>query len=260
MSTTLRGGHQTEDLRLDRVPYWDPQNENYPVRAILDLDTPPVGEKLWTSGALTDQGAEGACVGHGTTQEATASPYRLHLGSGYVKPHYLNEPDDFAYRVYKSAQKIDPWAGEDYEGTAVLAGVKVLKNIGLITEYRWALSLRDIRDTVWSHGPVILGINWYSDMYDTRPSGLVTVGGDVVGGHCITITGYDSSRKLTGEDKAYELYRWQNSWGPSYGRNGKGWIKAADLKRLVFDESEGEACVPVTRKLPTTYRQTYTIG
>lgn len=255
----LRGGALTQDPRLDRVPFWDPRNAAYPIRALLEVDTPPVGEKIWRPGPQTDQGWEGACVGHGVTLEATSSPNRLRLGEGFVRPHYLNAPDDFAWRVYKSAQRRDPWVGENYEGTAVIAGMKVLQEIGVIKEYRWATSLRDIRDTVWSFGPVVLGINWYSGMYGTRPSGLVEVTGDLVGGHCITIIGYDSSRRLRGETEAHEMFKWQNSWGPSYGRNGKGWIKATDLKRLVFDEG-GEACVPVTRSLPSTYRQTYAIG
>lgn len=259
MKIQLRGGYQTEDPRLDRIPFDDPRNQQYPVRALLEqIGAEPITQKVWSPGPVTDQGREGACVGHGCTLEATSSPSRLRVGTGYTKPHYKQTPDSFAFAVYKRAQKIDPWAGEEYSGTAVLAGVKILQSLGIVSEYRWAFSMQDIRDTLLYHGPVILGVNWYESMYSTRSSGLVEVSGSLVGGHCITLTGYDDSRRLLGESNTYEMYKWQNSWGSEYGRNGYGWIRAADLSRLVFDE-HGEACVPVVRRLPGTYNQTLSV-
>jgi len=249
MTTQLRGGATTDDPRLDRVPYWDEKNAEYPIRAILRTAEVPLAEKLWSQGVTTDQGREGACVGHGCTQEATASPDRVRIGPQWVYPHYKNDPSQFAQVVYKMAQKIDPWAGESYSGTAVLAGVQVLQTLGILQEYRWAMSMDDLRDTLLYHGPVILGVNWYESMYDTAANGLVDVSGSIVGGHCITVIGYDKSRRLLGMPKAEEMFRWKNSWGSDYGKSGTGWITAADLKRLVFDEG-GEACVPVTRKMP----------
>lgn len=243
---TLRGGHVTQDKRLDRLPSWDPANENYPIRSVLSPADSTLTKRLWMNGKITDQGSEGACVGFSWTVEAMTSPWRVRLGPNWQYPHYTNMPNDFGRKVYRRAQKVDEWAGENYEGTSVLAGVKTLKSLGLISEYRWAFDMADIRDTVLTHGPIVLGINWYDGMYDTRNSGLVTISGDVVGGHAICLTGYDNSRVLTGESQAYELYRWRNTWGLDYGDGGSGWIKARDLQRLVFDEG-GEACVPVTR-------------
>lgn len=246
----LRGGFTTSDPRCDRLPSWDQRNINYPVRTLLPT-TGTLTEKLWMNGKMTDQGAEGACVGFSWTVEAMTSPWRVRIGPNWDNPHFTNYPNDFGRKVYRKAQLIDEWAGEAYEGTSVTAGVKVLKNLGLISEYRWAFSMADIRDTLLYQGPVVLGINWYESMYDTRRSGLVTLGGDLVGGHAICLTGYVKSKTLTGENQAYELYRWRNTWGADYGVNGNGWIRAADLERLVFQEN-GEACVPVTRAFSRT--------
>lgn len=224
MSIRLRGGHTTEDRRLDRVPYWDPRNEDYPIRTLVS-GTPR--SYTWPLDMVLDQGSEGACVGFAVTHELRA------------KPKVVDVTQASAYALYALAQTLDPWPGEAYEGTSVLAGVKAAQQAGHISEYRWAMDVDDLALAVSRKGPAILGIDWYESMYDPdwRSSGpWLTLSGPIVGGHAILCRGYSITKKA---------FRLHNSWGPGWGDNGKAWISASDMKTLLAQQ--GEACIPVVR-------------
>lgn len=230
-----------EDPRLDWVSMHDPKSQNYPIRAVMGsaVEDKP---KMWRPGAVLDQGREGACVGFGWAGEL--------IGSPRPDPYTTSdEGNNYALTIYREAQRIDEWPGEDYDGTSVLAGAKVVHSRGLIEGYRWAFSIDDVRDAIITEGMVVVGIPWYDAMYDTRPSGLVEVGGDLVGGHCILLTGYHPGMRIRGEDydERFKVFRWRNSWGPYYGLSGSGYIRYEDLRDLLAEW--GEACVPVGRQM-----------
>lgn len=228
------------DPRLDWSPQHDPRSFEYPIRA--QLQSVPKIPVVYRMGPVLDQGYEGACVGFGWTAELIGSPrpfptITTERGNAYAREYY--------YRC----KQIDAWPGEDYDGTSVLAGAKVAKERHLVDEYRWAFSIEDVRDSVIKEGPVVIGIPWYSGMYETRESGLVQVGGTLVGGHCLLVTGYHPNMRITGEDwdKRYEVFRLRNSWGESYGKGGSATILYEDLRDLLNEW--GEACVPMGRNL-----------
>lgn len=233
-SIPLKGGNITSDVRLDRVTQFDERSRSYPVRAALQGVQRK--EKRWTPGDVLDQGSEGACVGFGWSGELEASPVRV-----------KNVDNSFARALYHRAQQLDEWPGEEYEGTSVLAGAKACKELGMIESYRWAFGIDDLIDAVVGLGPAVLGINWYEGMYETRPSGLVEVTGNTVGGHCILITGYHPKMRIRGEGwlTRHEVLIWQNSWGTGYGRNGFGYVPVEGMEALLKDA--GEACVPLSR-------------
>jgi hypothetical protein len=229
-----------QDPRLDWRSAHDPASENYPIRPKLGAIEPK--PKDWRTGSVLDQGREGACVGFGWTADLIAAPR--------PDPYCTaSSGNTYARNVYYEARRIDEWPGESYEGTSVLAGAKVVQARGFIGSYRWCFGIEDVRDAVIAEGPVVIGIPWYSQMYDTRPSGLVEVGGDLVGGHCLVLTGYHPGMRITGEDwdARFHVFKWRNSWGESYGRHGSGYIRYEDLRDLLADW--GEACVPQDRTL-----------
>jgi len=224
-----------------RVLNWrsnhDERSRDFPIRTKLPA-TVARKHVFWRGGRFrTDQGREGACVGFSWTNELMARP-------NVVK---LPDPNAFGRLLYHSAQTLDVWPGENYEGTSVLAGAKAAQKAGYIGEYRWAFGVDDVVDALCANGPVVVGIPWLDGMYDTRSSGLVDVSGDVVGGHAILLTGYHPGIRLWGEGwrNRFEVVKWRNSWGSSYGRNGDGYIRVEDLARLLADQ--GEACVPMRR-------------
>jgi hypothetical protein len=184
-------------------------------------------------------------VGFGWTAQTLALPFKSDLNnSKSVKSP--REPQPFAFYVYKEAQKVDVWPGEDYEGTSVLAGAKIMKNLGFMSSYAWAFNVEEIVDSILSKGPVVLGIPWYSGMYEA-PNGVLKVSGKKVGGHCIVAVGFKAkSDKFDGKSSVII----QNSWGNSWGINGLAEIELSELEKLVAKDAE--ACIP----LRTPYNKT----
>lgn len=230
------------NVRLDWISRHDERSRNFSIAPMTSNRGRP-GSVYWGSPKENiDQGREGACVGFAWTNRLLALPSRARL------PMPAN---DFARNVYRSAQKIDEWEGEAYSGTSVLAGAKVIKMAGFISEYRWAFSISDILDGIAFAGPVVLGIPWFDSMYETTSEGLVEISGTKVGGHAITATGYGIKQfwvpSIAGGKvkKSEEVIRWRNSWGPRYGIKGDGYIRTKDLKELL--SHGGEACIPIIK-------------
>lgn len=227
--------------RLDWVPSFDQRNRLYGIRGVFGSVPVERKAKFWKEGTVLDQGSEGACVGFGWLAEIIAEPM---TPDEQPSKSFGNK---LAQHFYKQAQQIDEWPGDDYSGTSVLAGAKIMKEHGFIDEYRWCFDIDDIIDAVVSQGPVVIGIPWYSGMYRTNSLGLTGPTGEKVGGHCITLTGYHPA-KIFGR-QSLEVFKWRNSWGEDYGINGSGYIRVSDLRKL-FEEG-GEACIPIVRNKPT---------
>jgi hypothetical protein len=227
----LKGGHQTQDPRLDRVPQFDEQSRRYPVSSIIRRAAVP-RSYTWRLTTTLDQGQEGACVGFGWAHEMLARPAE---GTGIT--------DVYArVRLYWEAQKIDPWEGGSYpgarpfyEGTSVLAGAKVVKAAGGMDEYRWAFGLDDLVGALGYAGPAVLGLNWYEGMFEPV-DGYIRPTGELAGGHCILCRGVSVTRRR---------FLLHNSWGPGWGLNGTCWITFDDMATLLAED--GEACIPVRR-------------
>lgn len=236
MATTFKG------RTFDRVVHLDERSRQYPVRAVI-RQAVQRRNKLWNIGDLLpiDQGSEGACVGFGLTGELLTTPVAVNLANLAITAP--EDPTAFASYLYGAAKKVDEWAGEDYDGTSVLAGLKTLSGWGLVREYRWAFDINDVVDSILTKGPVIFGTNWLSGMYEA-PNGILTPSGDVVGGHCYLGVGY----KLY-DDPAEDAILLLNSWGCTWGRKGIAEIKVSDMARLLKDS--GEAAVITHRSYGT---------
>jgi len=144
--------------------------------------------------------------------------------------------NSFALRLYWQAQGVDRAEGRYFdEGATLLAGAKAVQRMGRIQGYRWAFGLDEVIQTLGYLGPVVLGIPWYESMYEA-PDGVVSVDGQVAGGHCILARAISLSRQAV---------MLRNSWGPDWGIGGDAWVTFADLDKLLRDQ--GEACIPQGR-------------
>ena len=213
---------------------WKPRHDP---RSLAYTFAPPVKlapvTRLWKQGTVLDQGSEGACVGFGWTNMELNGPFPR------VPQYTTAQGESVALERYNEAKKIDEYPGEDYSGTSVLAGAKVMQQAGVITSYYWATDIEGLQQAVQLHGPVVIGIPWYDNMYEA-PGGRVTIGGTLVGGHCILVNGFSPSCMFNGK-RGYG-FRWRNSWGHTYGINGSAWIRKEDLAVLI--SQQGEMCVP----------------
>jgi Papain family cysteine protease len=210
-------------MKLGRRIEFDDKSRKYPIRALLGTPR-PLRSYTWRCLKHLDQGQEGACVGFSWTHEIIARPSEQLVFS-------VNE----ARTIYKLAQKLDPWPGEDYEGTSVLAGIKAVisRYPKVYSEYRWAFGLQDVLETIAYRGPVVLGINWYDGMIDPDDKGVIKPTGPVVGGHAILAKG------ISVKNKVVCLH---NSWGQDWGNHGDCFISFNDLDKLL--KEDGEACIP----------------
>lgn len=222
------------DHVLDWLPAPDPRSRNFSVVDMPDVPPelssagPPRRKLHRGPGPRIDQGREGACVGFAKAIALMSAPVAVKL----------NDPTTFSMHVYNEARVIDGFP-TGTEGTSLVAGAKILQRLGWIDSYWWAFGIDQVLLALASH-PVVLGINWYHDMYWTDVNNIVHVGGSWVGGHAITATGY--ARRLDPRTGKTALFiRWRNSWGPDYGNRGDGWIRVEDLDWLL--RQHGEACV-----------------
>lgn len=229
MTVLLKNGTTVEDPRLDRLPEFDERSKNWPIRAAV------VGAQLrgygWSVRHWLDQHQEGACVSFAWHHEALALPKRAKFADD-------DEATLRARERYRVMQTMDEWPGEDYEGTSVLAGAKVMQSLGYFTEYRWAFTLTDLLLAVGYEGPVVMGTDWYEGMYRPDSQGYLHPEGEVVGGHAWLISSVSMHYK--------RVTMW-NSWGADWGMNGRAYLDFADLEKLLL--SGGECCVPANRQV-----------
>lgn len=205
--------------QFGRVFRPDPRDRNYPVQ----LQKTKLTRKVWSTGSqVLDQGEQPACVGYAIAHQLLSAP--IH--------QYLNP-----LGIYSIAKRFDEWAGEDYEGTSVRAGMEVLRMLGLVDEYRWAFSLEEVINTVLTTGPVVMGVNWYEGMSTPDAKNFIHVTGENLGGHAILLVGVDTKLK-------YGIFH--QSWGPYWGKQGRCQISFSDLAQLLAED--GDACLAVDRR------------
>ena len=229
--TPLRDGTVTTDPRLDRLVSFDKRSRNFGVASTIAASRPR--SYSWRLCDILNQGNEGSCVGHGISHELKARPSEV---KG-VDHRFAVE------KIYWPAQQIDDWPGglypgarPRYEGTSVLAGLKVTQAMGYFDAYRWAFGIDDLIMGVGYNGPAVLGINGYEGMQNTDPDGFIHVTGRVVGGHCALCAKVDLRR---------QAFRIPNSWGRGWGQDGWAWISFSDMDKLL--RNQGEAAFPMGR-------------
>jgi hypothetical protein len=237
---------------LDWVPRFDPRSLNYRIGAYAGTALPTTG-RLWRTGRVLDQGAEGACVGFACAAEAAATP-RPVLGA---------DTNDYARAWYLRAQDLDEWPGRSYSGTSVLAGCLVGRERRLWSGFRWAKSAEEFAAGIVHPrgGPGLAGVTWHADSYDTDANGVLRSGGPVVGGHALCFPGFIPERPT-----AYMRSRLRalglldgflsvgepcfvaiNSWGHGFGRNGLALVPVSLMRQWVAERAE--LAIPEGRSL-----------
>ncbi len=188
--------------------------------------------RYWRTGPVLDQGPFPHCVGFSWAQFIASAPMMTKL------PRY-SYPSD----LYRSAQDMDEWEGNAYDGTSVRGGVKALQSQGRIAEYLWSTDADEVRRYVLSRGSVVMGTNWYSQMFTPEAhDGYLVPEGAWVGGHAWLVVGFSSKR---------QSFRLLNSWGLKWGHGGRAWIRMRHMHQLL-SEPGAECCSALELKTPTT--------
>lgn len=171
------------------------------------------------SGVL-DQGDLGSCVGN-TFAAWLAHDNALRQGRPDVT-------EQLAVQVYERATHRDRIKGvyppED-TGSTGLGGAKALIDLSLAKgPYRHTFSLGGALLALSGTGPLCVGIDWPEGMDEPDKAGQVRWAGKVRGGH----------EQLWDEVDVERSRVWfVNSWGPSYGLDGRAWLSFEDFGKAL---------------------------
>lgn len=214
---------------LGRLPAPDARDAHYTLRKIVPKK-PTAEHRHWRTGPVLDQGQVPQCVAYAWCGFLESSPIR-------TKAH--ESPMD----IYRAARLVDEWEGENYDGTSVRAGAKVMQDEGHIAQYVWATKADEVANWILSAqgGPVVMGTDWHDSMFNPDSKGLVRLDGNITGGHAWLIYGFN---------RGTNLFFAQNSWGTGWGRNGRFLIRFDDLETLLADQGEAATALEVPRIAP----------
>ncbi len=209
--------------RLGRSVNHDERSKAYPAALA------PTYKAVWWPhyGPVINQGQIGSCTGNALVDCLMTGPL-------YRQGRNLSEPD--AVRAYERATQIDPFPGQyppDDTGSDGLDACKAGVEFGWLKGYTHAFGL-DACLRALTLGPVMIGIPWYTSMFNPGPGGVLTVSGTVAGGHEVALTAITASG----------MVRILNSWGSSWAVSGTAFLRFADLAALLGQN--GDVTVPVS--------------
>jgi hypothetical protein len=238
--TVTRKTIDSSDPRLGRHVNHDSRSRAFAFRAPVAVTYKSVLHERYIP--ILDQGDLGSCTGNAATG---------HIGTGdFYAPAVALHPtfsgdETEALALYSKATELDGYSGTyppNDTGSDGLSVAKAAKQAGFISGYLHTFSFDDFMAAVQKQ-PVIVGVNWYSNMFNPDGRGLVTIpkGDTVEGGHEFVIRGYDDP---TGELLA------DNSWGTGWGAAGSFRLDSATMKRLLSEDGDCTMFVPLTSSPP----------
>ncbi len=184
-----------EGRRLGRHIVHDPRSKEY----VASQAPAIVSVQHAATGLPLDQGQIGSCTANALCGALDSAP---NFNGGTP----LNE--DNAVSVYELETKLEgqPYPPNDPGGSGLMV-CKAAKEMGLISAYHHAFGIDQALKALVQR-PVITGISWYEGFDKPDANGLVTISGNVRGGHEIVADQIDADNKL--------VWFW-NSWGTVFG-------------------------------------------
>lgn len=199
---------------------------------------------------VLDQGNVGSCTGNAACSCAYHEPF---YAPG--APAWRYTPDETGARSwYHDNTANDPFPGTwepTDTGSDGLTSSKMAVAAGVASGYQAALDLDSSLQTLMDR-PGITGIPWFNGMFDVPSSGLITVDmrSGLAGGHELVVDevvaadapGNGTGRLLVGGD---------NSWGASWGAQGRWYLTADDWWVLRQQQGDVYFWTPTSQPSPT---------
>jgi hypothetical protein len=227
---------------LGRHLHHDPRSRRYAFRA---APSTPLRSVHWERAVpIFDQGDTGSCTGQAAAGWlATANALRPGLtdSADPIFPGAMRVPvgEELALDIYRWNTRNDPYDGTwepDDTGSDGLTAAKALVSMGAADSYAHAFDVQSVLAAL-QVGPVLVGTNWYSGMFepvnDGVINGVVEISGEVAGGHEYLLVGYDVDTTLV---------TLANSWGPGWANDGYAYMTVETLTRLLAED--GDCTVP----------------
>lgn len=177
---------------------------------------------------ILDQGNIGSCTGNAMAGWLGCAP---HARDAEEAARY---DEKFAVVLYETATRLDPFPGEYPPtdcGSSGNAAAKAAKRAGLIAFYRWCFSTTSLLHAL-RHGPVLIGAPWYTSFDQPDAFGIVSLWGEVRGGHEFLCRG------MVVNPGAELLLLCDNSWGPEYGHEGSFYVPLSVWMRLRSERAD----------------------
>lgn len=227
------------DPRLGRHVNHDERSKRYAFRAPDRVTLRTVHHERHVP--VFDQGTLGRCVPtSGLGCLATGHLFQAY--QSLVSPPYPLS-DGGAVSAYRDVTRMDPYDGEwepNDTGSDGLSMAKLLVSKGAIAGYQHTFSLSDMLAALMK-SPLITGTVWRRDMYQPDRNGIVHPTGAVQGGHEYVIDSFDAQTNLVG---------FTNSWGTSWGWQGRFFMRAEDFGTLLEQNGDVTMFVPVSDPAP----------
>jgi C1A family cysteine protease len=216
------------DKGFGRIPAVDHRDRRHSAAARVTAESPVAPRRYYNFGPALDQGNTPQCVAYGHGQLIEGGPTHNEIFTRANAKQYLRQ-------LYSDCQRNDEWEGENYDGTSVRAGMKVLRERGFIREYLWAWDVETITDWILRHGPVVMGTEWNDGMMGdssfSARTGFIEPTGYFVGGHCYLLIGCNLDQRCP--DGSRGAFRLLNSWGEEWMDGGRAWISFASVHQLL---------------------------
>lgn len=181
---------------------------------------------------ILDQGTVGSCTGNAGIGAISSTPFLNIDNTTYTRD------EKGALKLYSDAEKTDGGVGYPPEdnGSSGLSIAKALLKAGLISSYQHTFSLDSALKALTRY-PIIVGINWYNDMFHPDTDGRVHPTGPLEGGHEVQAYRIDTENGRV----------WfHNSWGSSWGVSGDFYLTWADLSTLLSQKGDATVLIPPT--------------
>jgi hypothetical protein len=231
--------------RLGRHVRHDPRSLAYQVTAKSLGDLKSVRHQRFIP--VLDQGDTGSCTGNAALGAVGTGDLFTALAGDPGCPSEVDAAADEeqAVALYSAATHLDDVFGTfppDDTGSSGLAVAKAAQKAGLISGYTHATSL-EAALTALEIRAVIVGLNWYDSFDSPDDNGLIKIArqASVRGGHEFVLDELDTVNRLV----------WlTNSWAESWGVSGRACIGWDDFGRLLDEDGDVTALLPVTAPSP----------
>lgn len=180
------------------------------------------------SAPVLDQGESNACTGFALAQCLNSDFFGKCRSAGFLGERQ-------AFDFYSLATGLDSFAGSfppEDTGSSGLAVAKAGWRRGYLRGFGHAFGFGAFCRVVQTQ-PVLVGTAWFSGMNVPDADGFVWPSGEREGGHEYVGLGVDYERGCL---------TFLNSWGPSWGKNGRFFVTFDVFKVLLADR--GDVVVP----------------
>jgi hypothetical protein len=212
---------------------YDPRDYRFAPPLSVALNASTIDRKFYTMVGpdfRINQGNEGTCVGHATTNVLLAGASEHDT---YAEFQTEEGAHQFARRLYLEASGDTTYK----QGMHPRDACAKLLEWGLIDSYWKVLQVDDIITCLLTYGPVTIAVPWYGSMYynDGRLSKAygnqwikVNLDSEHVGYHDLALTGVD----MAPDNGAPPFVRVENSWGSGWLANGTARLTIESFRRL----------------------------